>query len=66
MHGIGYILRKGERSEALSVKYLPGSEANINIRPLGVAVWPQGDGTCGPFLRSVVMGLLYLRVLAKL
>ena len=66
MHTIDYILRKGERSEALSVQYSPGGEPHKEIYPLGVTGWHRGNGPCGPFLHRVFMGLMNLHILAKL
>ena len=39
LHAIDYILRKGDRSEALSVQSSPGGGDHKEIRPLGVTGW---------------------------
>ena len=66
LYAIDYILRKGERSEALSVQSSPGGGAHKEIRPLGITGWTQGNGPCGPFLHRVFMVLIHLHILAKL
>ena len=66
MHAIDYLLWKEERSEALSVQSLPDGKNHEEITPLGVDGWPQGDGTCVPFLHCVSIGLVLLCVLDKL
>ena len=66
MHAIDYILRKGEKSEALSVQSSPGGGDHKKTRPLGVTGWSQGNVPCGPFLHQVFMGRMHLQILAKL
>ena len=39
MHSIGYILRKGGRSEALLFQFSPGGEAHEEMCPLSIAGW---------------------------
>ena len=39
MHSIGYILRKGGRSEALLFHFSPGGKAHEEIHPLVISGW---------------------------